>query len=320
MSLLRNRGIRKVLRVSDEFAGTRLDRFLETHLDLSRSRIKKLLDEGHILLNGGIPRKAGVKVFAGAEVEVFIPEPEPLELVPWDLDIKVYFEDEHLAVIEKPAGIPVHPAAGHAQDTLANVLISRFPVLSPLGGRERPGIVHRLDKDTSGLMVVAKTEEAHMIMSRMFQDKKVKKIYVTVCWRKPPFLSGTVDAPIGRHPVDRKKMAVVEGGREAITKYVVFDSSDRFSVLLVRIYTGRTHQIRVHMHHLGCPVLGDAIYGRKGLDLIHRQALHAAYLDFDHPVRSERISVFSPLPEDVRQCIEKLGLKLPERQDLEKLL
>lgn len=315
---MRREGVRKILAVSEDFSGSRLDRFLESHLELTRSQAKKLIDSGFVWVNGELPKKPGMKVTEGAIVEVFIPEPEESELIPVDMDLKIYYEDEYLAVIEKPAGIPVHPACGHAQDTLANALIARFPALSTLGGKERPGIVHRLDKDTSGLLIIAKDEKTHTLLSKMLQEREITKVYVALCWSVPRFKEGTIEASIGRHPVDRKKMAVVPNGREAISIFRVISFTDNYSLLLVRILTGRTHQIRVHLHHIGCPVIGDRIYGKKGLDLIDRQALHATYLKFYHPVTGEVLELFSPLCEDIGEVANNLGLKVPSLEDIKK--
>ncbi len=312
MSQVRPEGVRQVLRVEE--GGIRLDRFLEKRLELTRSQIKRLIERGLVLVEGKVPRKAGVRVDRGQTVEVVIPPPEPSELVPLEAELKVHYEDEYLAIVEKPPGIPVHPSPGHSQDTLANVLIARFPVLSTLGGRERPGIVHRLDKDTSGLLIVAKREDVHIMLSEMLQNRKIAKVYLALCYGVPRFREGTIDAPIGRHPVDRKRMAVVDGGREAVSIYRVLDAKDDYSLLAVRILTGRTHQIRVHLHSIGTPVLGDALYGRKGLDLIGRQALHAAYLRFVHPVTGEVLSVYSHPPEDMLEVAKKLSLKFPSEE------
>ncbi len=316
MSPVRGEGVRKVLRVPSQSSGLRLDRFLESRLGFTRSQVKRLIVSGNVLVNGQMPKKAGVKVSEGDAIDVFIPEPEESELVPLDMDLKVYYEDEYLAVVEKPAGLPVHPACGHQQDTLANVLIARFPTLSWLGGVQRPGIVHRLDKDTSGLMMVAKDEKAHLALTEMLKNREVVKVYIAVCWGVPRFMEGRIEAPIGRHPVDRKKMAVVPKGREAISLYRVFSKTERFSLLLVRILTGRTHQIRVHLHHIGCPIIGDPVYGKKGLDLIHRQALHAAFLAFKHPVTERYIELHSSIPEDMAKLCHNLSLEIPSTCDI----
>ena len=306
---MQHQDIRKVFRVGDTFHNQRLDRFLESQLELSRSQIKRLIDKGFVFVSGERARKPGLKVKKNEEVLVIIPPPEPAELLPKDMDIKVYYEDEYLAVIEKPAGIPVHPAAGHRQDTLANALIARFPAISSLGGKERPGIVHRLDKNTSGLLVVAKTEDAHMKLSAAFKEKRIVKGYVAICCGRLPAVEGIIDAPIGRHPVNRKKMAVVKGGREAFTAYRVIKSQRDLHILAVRIYTGRTHQIRVHLHHIGCPVIGDETYGKKRLDLIDRQALHATYLRLVHPETEEEMEFFSVPPNDMARIMESMGIK-----------
>ena len=307
MPSVRDKDIRKVLLVPREMEGERLDRFLEGVLGITRSQVKRLIDRGFVEVCGARAKKPGQRVRCGDEVGVNVPSPEPSELVPMDMEIKVYHEDEHLAVVEKPAGIPVHPAAGHAQDTFANALIARFPVLSAAGGRDRPGIVHRLDKDTSGLLVIAKTQEAHLALSEMFKKRCVVKVYVALCHGRLEG-AGRVEAPIGRHPVDRKRMAVVPAGREAVSLYRVLDTCREASLVAVRILTGRTHQIRVHMHHIGHPVLGDRLYGKKGLSLIGRQALHAAYIRFSHPLGGGVVEAFSPPPEDMVKVAGDLGL------------
>ena len=320
MSQLPEGYTRKILKVEEDHHKKRLDLFLEAHLDISRSQIKKLIDKGLVFVDERRAKKPGEKVQKGGSITVLIPEPQPSHLVPKDEKLEILYEDEFVAVINKPAGIPVHPSAGHYHDTLANILIAKFPLISFAGGEERPGIVHRLDKDTSGALIIAKNEKAHEILSQKLKEKKITKIYLAVCEGIPNPLEGRIEAPISRHPVDRKKMAVNVKGREAITIYKTIAQKDKKAVVLARIITGRTHQIRVHFHHKSFPILGDRVYGKKGLDLIKRQALHAIYLGFDHPIYEEKIEVFCRLPDDIKDLLTSLDIKLSEDFILKEIL
>jgi 23S rRNA pseudouridine1911/1915/1917 synthase len=283
-------------------AGERLDRFLAASLpDLSRSRLRQLIDDGQVTLSSGEARPAG-KLKAGDEITVSVPPPRPLELVPEDRPLRVLFQDAHLLVVEKPAGMVVHPAPGHAEGTLVHVLLARADGLSGIGGVERPGIVHRLDRDTSGILVVAKTDAAHGGLSARFAAHDLVRRYHGIVWGSPAMASGTVATRIGRHPVHRKKMAVIErGGREAVTRYRLLEKFGAFSLVEFQLETGRTHQVRVHCAHLGCPIVGDDVYGRsrklvlgKGASartiVLERFFLHAFHLAFDHPVTGEKLS------------------------------
>ena len=304
--------------------GARLDKFLAGISDgMSRTRIKALTESGYVRVDGKLASDAGAKVRAGQSVEIVVPEPIAAEPAGEDIPLSVVYEDDSLIIIDKPAGLVVHPAAGHETGTLVNALIAHCgESLSGIGGVKRPGIVHRLDKDTSGLLVVAKTDEAHQGLSALFADHgrtlSLTREFLAFVWGQPERSAGMIDAPLGRHPWHREKQAVVSGakGREAITHYKVErsfgrDVNGRALVSLVRcsLETGRTHQIRVHMAHIGHPVLGDPLYARgfrtKTAHLpeparalvegLRRQALHATSLGFEHPVTGEEMMFENPL-------------------------
>ncbi|MFG1477620.1 RluA family pseudouridine synthase [Xanthobacter sp. V4C-4] len=304
--------------------GTRLDRVLARLApDLSRTRIQRLVAEGQVRVGGRVVGDAAGRVNAGDVFTVLLPPPEPAEPVPQDLPLTVVHEDDHLIVIDKPAGLVVHPAPGHAAGTLVNALLHHCGAsLSGIGGVKRPGIVHRIDKDTSGLLVVAKSDKAHQGLAAQFADHgrtgPLERAYLAFLWGVPE-RRGLVDAPIDRHSTHRQKMAVRPGGRHAVTHWQVaetFDGADGTpvaSLVECRLETGRTHQIRVHMAHAGHPLLGDEVYGqgfrtkasrlgpqaRELLAGLNRQALHAARLGFAHPVTGAHLSFESPLPADL---------------------
>lgn len=280
-------------------SGARLDAFLTAHLPaLSRSRIKALIESGQITL-GGVPAKPAAKVHRGQRIDVNIPPPGPSGLTPEEIPLDVIFEDHNLLVINKPPGLTVHPGAGRPTGTLANAIASRVPELRSLGGGLRPGIVHRLDKDTSGLLVVAKTPRALASLVEQVASRTVRRTYLALVHGAPEHDEGTITAPIGRHPRHRTTMAVVAEGREAITRYRVLERYARYALVEVHLVTGRTHQIRVHFAHIGHPVAGDPVYTRRGDDLqIGRQALHAFRLEFRHPVGREPMTFEAPLPAD----------------------
>ncbi len=316
--------------------GGRLDKFLAGISDgLSRTRIKGLVEAGYVHVDGRQISDAAAKVRAGQNVEIVVPEPVAPEPAGEAIPLNVVHEDEWIVIIEKPAGLVVHPAAGHETGTLVNALIAHCgESLSGIGGVKRPGIVHRLDKDTSGLLVVAKTDEAHQGLSALFADHgrtlSLTRDYLAFVWGQPESGAGMIDAPLGRHPWHREKQAVVspEKGREAITHFRVErsfgrDANGRPLVSLVRcsLETGRTHQIRVHMAHIGHPVLGDPLYAqgfrtktallpepvRAMVDGLRRQALHATSLGFEHPVTHEEMLFESPLSGELAALAEALG-------------
>jgi len=282
----------------------RLDAFLAgAHPDVSRSRWKQLIETGHVTLNETPVRKPNTPLSPGDELVCTLPPPEPVGLVATAIPLDILHEDTDLIVLNKPPGLVVHPAPGHAADTLVNALLHHCTDLAGIGGELRPGIVHRLDKDTSGVLVVAKNEQAVAALVAQFSAHTVEKDYLALVWGTPKKPAGTVDLPIGRHPVHRKKMAIAEKGRPAVTHYETLAAGPLAALLRVRIETGRTHQIRVHMAHLGHPVVGDTTYGRArrglpdGLE-IPRQMLHAHALKIAHPRTGAPLAFTAPPPED----------------------
>ena len=318
--------------VGPEHGGERLDRFLgaaaaERRLALSRTRLKTLIETGLVTIDGAEARDPARKLAAGAQIAVIAPPAEDSELLGEDTPLDIAFEDEHLVVLDKPAGLVVHPAPGHASGTLVNALIRHCGAsLSGIGGVKRPGIVHRLDKDTSGLIVVAKTDAAHQGLAALFADHgrtgSLVREYRALVWGVLDARGGAVDAPLGRHPRHREKMAVVaaEAGREAVTHWRLLEALGPASLIACRLETGRTHQTRVHLAHIGHPLLGDSVYGagfktkaaqlspdaRAALDALGRQALHAATLGFEHPITGEPVSFDSDLPDDFSHLVKAL--------------
>jgi 23S rRNA pseudouridine1911/1915/1917 synthase len=295
----------------------RLDRYLADRLGMSRSRVAGLILEDRVRVNGRPARKSDT-VTPGQEVEVHVPPPAPLEARAEDIPLEIVYEDDALLVVNKAAGLVVHPAPGHPDGTLVNALLFHVTDLSGIGGTLRPGIVHRLDRDTSGLMVVAKGDDAHLALSNAIRRREVRRIYRAVAWGHLPESPVTVDAPIGRDPRDRKRMAVVEGGRRAVTRFRVRERWRAAELLDVALKTGRTHQIRVHLAHLGHPVVGDEIYGRdwgRGMGgpmrvwarelrrMAKRQLLHASDLVFRHPVSGKEMHFRAPFPEDLAEVV-----------------
>jgi 23S rRNA pseudouridine1911/1915/1917 synthase len=303
---------KETLNVPPEAAGGRVDKFLADALPhLTRSRQKKLFDEGRILLNGA-QAKPSVKVKSGDSVEVEIPAVTPISAQPEDIHLDVVYEDADIIVINKPAGMVVHPAVGHFTGTLVHALLSHCgSSLSGIGGEERPGIVHRIDKDTTGLIAVAKNDEAHLALSRQLAERTLSRTYIAVVKGSPKTPEGAVDANIGRSHGDRKKMAILKtGGRVAVTKYKTLQTLQtvrKASVLEVSLVTGRTHQVRVHMAHINCPVIGDPDYSRDGKYPIRRQALHAWKMKLVHPRTGEAMEFTAPLPKDMAELIKSLG-------------
>ena len=291
----------------------RLDRFVSERLELSRTRVQKLVAEGLVRVDGR-PGKKSEPLEPGTRVRVEVPPAEPVELVAQDLPIDVVFEDEHLIVVNKGPGMVVHPAPGHRSGTLVNALLHHAPSLAGVGGRARPGLVHRLDRDTSGLLVVAKTDAAHRSLSEALRVRRVKRFYLAASWGHLSASPQVIEGPIGRDPRDRRRMAVVDGGRPATTRVEVRERWERAELLHVALKTGRTHQIRVHLAHIGHPVIGDPTYGvgwerglggptRRWVDelarRVPRQFLHAAELHFEHPASGEVVRFEAPLPDDL---------------------
>jgi 23S rRNA pseudouridine1911/1915/1917 synthase len=303
-------------------AGERLDAWLARTLpDLSRARIQALIGDGAIKVDGAAAR-ASSRVRDGQSVTVSVPEPEAAIPQAEDIRLVVVHEDPHLLVVNKPAGLVVHPGAGTPSGTLVNALLHHVRDLSGIGGVLRPGIVHRLDRGTSGLIVIAKSDEAHRGLAAQFASRAVEKQYLAVVHGVPSPRSGTIDAPIGRHPVQRKKMSTsAPHGRAARSSYVVEESLDGASLLRVRIHTGRTHQIRVHVASLGHPIVGDETYGgtrqpssksaahRDAIAAFPRPALHAAALAFTHPVTNQRLALEAPLPDDIVGLLAALRVR-----------
>jgi 23S rRNA pseudouridine1911/1915/1917 synthase len=286
--------------VAPSDAGQRLDLFLAAQIDrLSRARIQTLIQSGHILLNGSTCRPKQM-VRAGDQVVVSEPKPEPIVLQPEALNVPILFEDEHLLVVNKPAGMTVHPGAGIQSGTLVNALLHQVSNLSGIGGALRPGVVHRLDKETTGCLVVAKHDLAHLRLSNQFAGRKVQKFYLALCVGRFTKSGGEIIESIGRHPVHRQKMAIVERGRPARTRFEVIRETSRWALVLCQIYTGRTHQIRVHLYSIGHPVLGDKVYGKTSSEY-GRQMLHAWRLGFFHPISENWLEFEAGLPDDFLQ-------------------
>jgi 23S rRNA pseudouridine1911/1915/1917 synthase len=297
----------------------RLDRALgELFPSQSRNFLAKLVTAGKVRVNGTAALKPSHRVEVGQEVTVEVPPPAPSSMESQDLPLTILYQDEDVAVIDKPAGLVVHPAAGHPDQTLVNALLHHVQDLSGVGGELRPGIVHRLDKDTSGVMLVAKHDDAHRKLTAAWNTDAVRKEYLALVYGTPTNDRGTIDAAIGRDPRDRKRMAVVEQGRRAITDYEVAERLRHASLLRCRLRTGRTHQIRVHMKHLGHPIVGDPVYSgpqwrgipdkkiQRALAAMNRQALHAARITFPHP-RDGRVMVLeAAMPADMREIVEIL--------------
>ena len=284
---------------------SRLDQYLAGQdTGLNRSQLRRLIVDGQVLVNGG-PAKPSNKVRAGDLVLLSVPPPRESNLVAQDIPVTVVYQDENLVVIDKPAGLAVHPGPGHSDQTLVNALLAMCPDIQGIGGEIRPGIVHRLDKDTSGLMMVAKTHQAHLDLSSQIKARQVTKGYLALVEGTPKPLEGKVDAPVGRHTRRRTRMAVVVGGKEARTGYKVRKQFSGDSLLELYLETGRTHQIRVHMAHIGHPLVGDTIYG-KASPLVERHFLHAFQLGFKHPATGEPLEFQTGLPSDLALAVDTL--------------
>ena len=279
-------------------AGTRLDHFLAARIhDLSRSRIQSLMTEGHVCVDGE-PKLRSCKIRGGEKISLTVPPVIASENLPEDIALEILHEDEDLIVINKPPGLVVHPAPGHAGGTLVNALLHHCTELSGIGGVERPGIVHRLDKETSGCLVAAKNDAAHQSLTDQFSGREVRKIYLAIASGIFKRKKGTINVPLGRHPVYRQKMGVLErgGGREAVTDWLVLAELPRGTLVQCTLHTGRTHQIRVHMKHLGHTLLGDEVYGKRAG--FFRHMLHAWKLGFSHPRTGIPLDFTAPIPPD----------------------
>ena len=318
--------VRQIVMAGEEDAGERADRVLAARLDgASRSRIKGLIEAGAVTVDGRTLSDPAFRVKGGQNFAIVVPEPEAAEPVPQDIRLSVVYEDEEVIVVDKPAGMVVHPAPGNPDGTLVNALLAHCgQSLRGIGGVRRPGIVHRIDKDTSGLLVVAKSEPALAGLQRQFADHSAARSYLAVVWGTPNPLAGEIEGAIGRHPVDRQRMAIVtRGGRAALTRYrTIRRVGSRAALLECRLATGRTHQIRVHLAARGHPLVGDPVYGRTrgarnagsdaaaqaALDGFARQALHAATLGFSHPITGMWLEFESPIPDDIGTLVARLEL------------
>lgn len=297
-----------LLETTQEAKGKRLDAFLADSLEeLTRSAAAHLIETGAVLVNGRVAAKS-LKLAGGETVEVTLPEPEPIDAVAQDIPIDVVYEDEDVIVVNKPTGLVVHPAPGHPDGTLVNALLYHCgDSLSGIGGALRPGIVHRIDRDTSGLIIAAKNDMAHQALTAQLSDHTLGRTYECIVTGNLREDAGTVDAPIARHPSDRKKMAVIAGGRNAVTHWEVIARYPGYTHVRCRLETGRTHQIRVHMAHIGHPILGDTVYGnKKPVPGLTGQCLHAVGLQFIHPRTGEPVQLSCPLPEEFAKMLRKI--------------
>ncbi len=297
-----------LLRASEESKNQRLDAFLASSLDgLTRSQATRLIESGEVAVNGRAVSKS-YKLAGGEDVAVTLPEPEPVEAVPQDIPLDVVYEDADVIVVNKPSGMVVHPAPGHPDGTLVNALLYHCAgTLSGVGGALRPGIVHRIDRDTSGLIIAAKNDAAHQYLSAQLADHTLARTYECIVVGALREDRGTVDAPIARHPTDRKRMAVVAGGREAVTHWEVIARYPGYTHVRCRLETGRTHQIRVHMAYIGHPILGDTVYGaKKEVPGLTGQCLHAVGLRFLHPRTHEVVELSCPLPDEFTRMLQKI--------------
>ena len=297
-----------LLRASEESKNQRLDAFLASSLDgLTRSQATRLIESGEVAVNGRAVSKS-YKLAGGEDIAVTLPEPEPVEAVPQDIPLDVVYEDADVIVVNKPSGMVVHPAPGHPDGTLVNALLYHCAgTLSGVGGALRPGIVHRIDRDTSGLIIAAKNDAAHQYLSAQLADHTLARTYECIVVGALREDRGTVNAPIARHPTDRKRMAVVAGGREAVTHWEVIARYPGYTHVRCRLETGRTHQIRVHMAYIGHPILGDTVYGaQKEVPGLTGQCLHAVGLRFLHPRTHEVMELSCPLPDEFTRMLQKI--------------
>ncbi|MGG5369047.1 RluA family pseudouridine synthase [Enterococcus sp. AZ196] len=287
----------------------RIDKALNERLaDYSRSQIQQWIKEQCVSIDGKVV-KANYKVSAGDKILIVIPEPEELDLVPENLELDIVYEDEDVVVVNKPQGMVVHPSAGHPKGTLVNGLLHQIKNLSTINDVVRPGIVHRIDKDTSGLLMVAKNDRAHEALAKQLKDKTSLRKYVALVHGEIPHEKGRIEAPIGRSKVNRKMQAVIESGKEAVTHFEVLQRFEDYTLIELQLETGRTHQIRVHMQYIGYPVAGDPLYGPKKTLKGNGQFLHAKLLGFEHPTTGEMMVFEAPLPEIFKKTLQQLKEK-----------
>jgi len=301
--------VSRTLRLTVDADGGRLDRFVAERQELSRSRVQRLIASGSVTLDGA-PAKPSAPLRAGQVVTLTVPPPLPSRLEPQAQPLDVVYEDRDIIVVDKPAGLTVHPAPGHPDRTLANALLALCKDLQGVGGTLRPGIVHRLDKDTSGLLVVAKNDKAHSALSDQLKRRQFDKVYLALVHGRPSRPKAVIEAPVGRDPRNRKRMAVVDGGRESSTAYKVIAAFPVHTLVEVRPSTGRTHQVRVHFASIGLPLVGDKTYGRREPTL-DRHFLHAGTLGFRHPSTGEHVEFRSDLPPDLQAFLDCLGPPTP---------
>ncbi len=293
------------LKPEDGDSKKRLDQFLVERLSISRNRAQRAIKDQNVRVDNVINVRASSKVTG--EVEILLEEPKRLEAVAENIPLNIVYDDPHLSVINKEAGVVVHPSNGHTSKTIVNGILYHIKDLSSIGGKIRPGIVHRLDKETSGLMVVAKSDEIHSKLSSYFKERKIEKRYLAIVGGKLKVRNGRIETTIGRDSKNRKRMAAnVVNGKVAITEYRVLDEKENFSLVELRLLTGRTHQIRVHMAHIGNPIVGDSTYG--GSKMASRQMLHSYYLKFIHPSKGIDVKFKGDLPEDFKNLMDKLSL------------
>ncbi|MBN1447535.1 MAG: RluA family pseudouridine synthase [Bacteroidetes bacterium] len=318
------------LRSAPNARRVRLDQFITRSVEnASRSKVKALIEAGGVTVNGVIVEKAGRLVLPGDRVVCTVPKPPPPDVLPEDIPLDIVHEDDDIIIVNKPAGMVTHPAFGNYTGTLVNALLYHTEQLSGERGEDRPGILHRLDKDTSGLLAVAKNDRAHQLLARQFADHSIEREYQAVVWGRMKKMSGTVEAPLARHPSDRKKMAIVESGKHAVTHFTVIEDLIYFSLLQIHLQTGRTHQIRVHLASLRHPVFGDPTYGGRRIHygsvtgrykhFVHelltqlpRQALHARTLGFIHPTSRQKVVFTSDLPGDMVDVLQRIRAYLSE--------
>ncbi|NLM96039.1 MAG: RluA family pseudouridine synthase [Halanaerobiaceae bacterium] len=311
--------MKQTLLINEEEKGKRLDRYLAEKLEeLSRSYIQKLIDEGLITVNGKAG-KPGYRLRAGDSINVEVPEPKDTAIRPVEMELDILYEDEDILLVNKPPGLVVHPVPGNQENTLVNGLLHYTDNLSGISGEKRPGIVHRLDKDTSGALIVAKNDKSHRNLVEQFRNREILKIYHTIVKGSLPHEKGIIDAPIGRDPLERKRMAVrKDNSKRAVSEFRVIERFNGYTYLEVKLETGRTHQIRVHFSYLGYPVLGDGKYGRKKKNdplKAVRQMLHAYILGFKHPVTGQWLEIKAPLPRDFLAVIDEIRGAGPGKND-----